>query len=393
MIKMQQIKVTKIFKWLCETNKRINLLVGGAGSSKSHSIAQFIIKKFYEEANTRILITRKTTPSLRISAYKLITDLLKEYGWQFGLNKTELVITQGSNEILFKGLDDPEKIKSADFNYVWAEEATDLTLEDYRQLNLRLRRKTDGVNQMFLTCNPISALHWIKTELADKQDIAINHSTYKDNPFLNTEYIAEIEDLINQDDNYYKIYALGEWGVLENIIYSKWQTLDEPEKFDDFNFGVDWGFNHPSVIAKIYWIDGKVVWHEMFYGGGLTQTELVNRALELIPPEHRRKEMFVDSAEPALVEELYRAGFNAQLAKKDVNDGISYCKTHLLGVTKSSTNGIKEIQGYSWKKDKNGIVIDEPVKFNDDFMDACRYGTYSKGANVKVIRNAPISFR
>jgi len=131
----------------------------------------------------------------------------------------------------------------------------------------------------------------------------------------------------------------------------------------------------------------------MFYGGGLTQTELVNRALELIPPEHRRKEMFVDSAEPALVEELYRAGFNAQLAKKDVNDGISYCKTHLLGVTKSSTNGIKEIQGYSWKKDKNGIVIDEPVKFNDDFMDACRYGTYSKGANVKVIRNAPISFR
>jgi phage terminase large subunit len=69
--------------------------VGGAGSSKSHSVAQFLIRKFYEDNDIRILITRKTTPSLRISAYKLITDLLREYGWPFNLNKTELVITPG----------------------------------------------------------------------------------------------------------------------------------------------------------------------------------------------------------------------------------------------------------------------------------------------------------
>jgi len=391
-----KIQATRIFKWLSESDKRINVLYGGAGSSKSYSIAQHLIFNILlGQTDKRILVIRKTTPSIRESCYRLVLDILTKNNISFQLNKTELKITLGDNDVLFRGLDDPAKIKSAEYNYEWCEEADELSIEDFRQLNLRLRRKTDLINQIYLSLNPVSSLNWIKTQLVDKKadDIAINHSTYKDNPFLDEIYKEQLEDLINQDDNFYKIYALGEWGVLENIIYSKWQTLDEPEKFDDFNFGVDWGFNHPSVIAKIYWIDGKVVWHEMFYGGGLTQTELVNRALELIPPEHRRKEMFIDSAEPALVEELYRAGFNAQLAKKDVNDGISYCKTHLLGVTKSSTNGIKEIQGYSWKKDKNGIVIDEPVKFNDDFMDACRYGTYSKGANVKVIRNAPISFR
>ena len=134
---MQKIEATTIFRWLANTRERVNLLVGGAGSSKSYSIAQFLIKKLYEEENIRILVTRKTTPSLRISAYKLILDLLKEYGWHYELNKSELTIKQGNNEILFKGLDDPEKIKSAEFNYIWAEEATDLTLDDYRQLNLR----------------------------------------------------------------------------------------------------------------------------------------------------------------------------------------------------------------------------------------------------------------
>ena len=213
---MQKIKVTDVFDWLTKTTERINLLVGGAGSSKSYSVAQNLLRKFFEEKDIRILVVRKTTPSLRITAYHLILDLLKEYGWlsYCSLNKTEMTLTYGSNEMLFKGLDDPEKIKSAEFNYIWVEEATEITLEDYRQLNLRLRRK-GKLNQIFLTCNPISALHWIKTELADKQKIAINHSTYKDNPFLDEVYKQQLEDLINQNVNFYKIYALGQWGVLE----------------------------------------------------------------------------------------------------------------------------------------------------------------------------------
>ncbi|NMB80415.1 MAG: hypothetical protein GYA14_01190, partial [Ignavibacteria bacterium] len=124
-----------------------------------------------------------------------------------------------------------------------------------------------------------------------------------------------------------------------------------------------------------------------------TQDELIEKAKELIPAKERRAEMYIDSAEPALIEGFYRAGFNAFGSKKDVNDGINFVKMHLLGVTKDSANITKELNSYSWKKDKDGNVIDEPVKFNDHAMDAIRYGSYSHDNKYGKARNLNISFR
>ncbi len=391
---MQKIEATTIFRWLANTRERVNLLVGGAGSSKSYSIAQFLIKKLYEEENIRILVTRKTTPSLRISAYKLILDLLKEYGWPFELNKTELTIKQGSNEILFKGLDDPEKIKSAEFNYIWAEEATDLTLDDYRQLNLRLRRKTAGINQIFLSCNPISALHWIKTELVDKRQVALHHSTYKNNPFLDDEYKKEIKDLINQDENYYKIYALGEWGILENIIYDGWKSLSSPPKegIKNITYGIDWGFESPSALVRVYWLDGlKVIWEEVIYQRGLTTPAFIELVKNTIPPKDLKKDFYAGTDEPGSIQQFYNANFNIHKAVTDVRDGINFCKAHLVGLI--GPNIIKEAQGYKRKEDKDGNVLEEPVKFMDHAMDGGRYGTYSAVKGQYEITNIGLSLR
>jgi len=364
---MKIIKATKIFQWLIENKERTNLLVGGAGSSKSYSLTQFFIKSFYEDKDTRFLVTRKTTPALRISAYKLFIDLLKEYGWPYKLNKTEMTLQYGNNEILFKGMDDPEKIKSAEFNKIWMEEATEFTLDDFRQLSLRLRRRTDTINQMYLSCNPISALHWIKTELADKNLIKLNHSTYLDNPFLDEQYVREIKDLINQDENYYKIYALGEWGVLENIIYGKWKTFGkikidketkvktiDGKKVDDITYGLDFGFSNPSCLTEINWVENDFICNELLYQSGLTNTELIERAKKLIPEEYRYREIYADPSEPDRINEFYHAGFNVHKAKKDVTAGIDYCKTRMLGVTAESTNGIKELQSYKRREDKDG---------------------------------------
>lgn len=375
---MKIINVTEVFQWIIENKTRINLLLGGAGSSKSYSIAQFFIKSFYEEKDIRLLVTRKTTPSLRISAYHLVLDLLKEYGWSYELNKTEMTLKYGSSEILFKGMDDPEKIKSAEFNKIWMEEATEFSLDDYRQLNLRLRRKTDTINQMYLSCNPISALHWIKTELVDKNLITLNHSTYLDNPFLNEEYIQEIKNLINQDENYYKIYALGQWGILENIIYRGWESLTKPpENYKDISFGIDWGYESPCVLVKTYWLDGdKVVWEELVYERKLTTPAFVKKVKEIIPEDQRNLEFYGGTDEPNSIQLFYEAGFNIHKAKTDVRDGINWCKAHLTGII--GANLIKEAQGYKRKEDKNGNVLEEPVKFMDHGMDAGRYGTYSR---------------
>jgi len=394
---MQKIKVTDVFGWLTKTTERINLLVGGAGSSKSYSVAQFLIKKFFEEKDIRILVVRKTTPSLRITAYHLILDLLKEYGWlsYCNLNKTEMTLTCDNNEMLFKGLDDPEKIKSAEFNYIWVEEATEITLEDYRQLNLRLRRK-GKLNQIFLTCNPISALHWIKQELADKQKIAINHSTYKDNPFLDEVYRQQLEDLINQDVNFYKIYALGQWGVLENIIYEGWKSYGNISEYgkqpQEISYGIDWGYESPAALIRIYWFDGdKVIWEEVIYQEHLTIPEFIKLAKELIPENEIQKEFYAGTDEPGSIQQFYDAGFNIHKAITDVRDGINYCKAHLIGLI--GANIIKEAQGYKRKEDKNGNVLEEPVKFMDHGMDGGRYGTYSRVGSLGYSEVLDISFR
>jgi len=166
---MVNIGYTPVFEWLINSQSRINFLVGGANSSKSYSVGQhLVLNKFYKESDKRILIVRKTTPAIRNSCFLLIKDLIRGYGLPYRLNKTELLIEYKDNSILFKGLDDPEKIKSSEYNYIWVEEATEISFEDYIQLDLRLRRATDGFNQMYLTLNPIDSLHWIKMEVEDK---------------------------------------------------------------------------------------------------------------------------------------------------------------------------------------------------------------------------------
>lgn len=388
---MTNIGYTKVFEWLLQTKARINFLKGGANSSKSYSIAQhLLLNKFYKERNKRILIVRKTTPAIRTSCYQLIKDLLYKYNLPHRANKTELTFEYKDNLILFKGLDDPEKIKSSEYNYIWPEEATELTFNDYIQLNLRMRRETDGINQMFLSFNPVDSLSWIKREVEDKpnSEVVIHNSTYKDNPFASETDIKVIEDLINQDENFYRVYALGKWGVLKDLIYS-FKTVDKPTSWDDIIYGIDFGFNAPSAVVKIYIKDYKATWHEVLYQSGLTNSQLIERLNEIIPKHHRVRQFFADSAEPARIEEFYQAGYNIQASDKSVKDGIDCCKTKVSGITRESTNLIKEMQSYKYKEDKDGNVLEEPVKFNDHLLDAGRYATYTyfkNGGDGEIIR-------
>ncbi len=370
--------IGKFYRFLENSKKRINLLYGSAGSGKSYSVAQFFIRRFYRERDKRFLVLRKTLPSLRITAYKLILDLLKEYELPYHLNKSEMTISVNDNEMLFKSLDDPEKIKSYEGNYLWIEEATEISYEDFLQLNLRLRRRTDSVNQMYLTFNPISKLHWIYQELIEKprEDVVTLHSTYKDNPFLPEDYIRELEDLKNQDETYYQIYALGEWGVLKNIIYSNYELIDEwLEEFDEIIYGLDFGYNNPSALLEVGIKDWEIYLRELLYQTHLTNEDLIEKLKELIPDKNRY--IYADSAEPARIEEIARAGFNIHPADKSVKDGIDFVKRQKLHILKSSVNLIKEIGGYKYKEDKDGNVLEEPVKFRDHLMDAMRMAIYT----------------
>jgi len=380
MVKIQVIGTFHRFI-LNNQDKRKLVIYGGAGSGKSVAVAQWIVKRFYEGDNLRILCIRKTLPSLRITSYLLIKDVLNQLGIIYEENKSELTLKHRNNTIFFKSIDDPEKVKSFEANLIWVEEATELSKEDYLQLDLRTRRA--GENQIILTFNPIDAFHWAITDLVQKPDptVAVHHSTYKDNRFLPQAYIDTLESLIDQDYNYYRIYTLGEPGVLENTVYSQYKIEDISNWPDPCRagtpsrLGIDFGFNDPTVIVSLKVHDNENYVKELLYKPKLTNSDLISFLHSTFRTNKwpYSLEIVCDSAEPNRIEELNRAGFNAVPANKDIKFGIDQVKSRKLHIDSESVNGIKEIRAYSYKKNKDGRVLDEPIDAFNHFCDSMRY--------------------
>ncbi len=357
-------------------NSEILLLYGGAGSGKSYSTAIWLLEKALKERNKRFLITRKTLPSLKVSCLQLFRELLSKYNLSYEFNKSELEMVINTNQILFKSLDNADKIKSAEFNYIWAEEATELTHQDYLQLRLRLRRKNDLNNQIIATFNPIDQFHWLKTKVLDREKVSSFQSNYKMNPFLSREYIEQLEGLAEVDENYYRIYALGEWGVLQNLIYSNWDVVNDfPENYDEVIYGLDFGYVNPTALVEVRIKENEAWIQELIYQSHLTNSDLIELLKSRVSKD---TPIYADSAEPQRIDEIYKAGFNIYPANKDIKFGINKVKEYKLHILEDSTNTIKEIRSYKWREDKEGRILEEPVKFNDHAMDAMRYAVASK---------------
>ncbi len=356
-------------------NSEILLLYGGAGSGKSYSTAIWLLEKALKERNKRFLITRKTLPSLKVSCLQLFRELLSKYNLSYEFNKSELEMVINTNQILFKSLDNADKIKSAEFNYIWAEEATELTHQDYLQLRLRLRRKNDLSNQIITTFNPIDQFHWLKTKVLDREKVSSFQSNYKMNPFLSREYIEQLEGLAEVDENYYRIYALGEWGVLKNLIYSNWDVVDRiPEDYDEIVCGLDFGYVHPTALIEVRIKENEAWARELIYQSHLTNNDLIENMKGKVD---KGTPIYADSAEPQRIQEIYRAGFNIYPAEKSVSFGINRVKQYKIHALSDSVNLIKELRSYKWREDKEGKILEEPVKFNDHAMDAMRYALVS----------------
>ena len=382
-IKVQRIETFGNF--LDNRKKRIMVLFGGAGSGKSVSLAQLFIRRLYEEEDIRMLVIRKTLPALKITAYRLILDLLDKYQLPYHQNKTELFIRYNDSEILFRSLDDREKIKSYEANYIWIEEATELSYEDFMQLLLRMRRLNDNYsNQMYLSFNPVSPFLWTNMQLlsTNRKDMAVHHSSYLDNPFLSPEYVKQLEDLKDQDETMYRIYTLGEHAVLKNLIYTNYTLYSTaPESFDKVIYGLDFGFNHPTGLLQVGFKEGQIYAEEKIYQTHLTNQDVIALLRNYIKGKSL---IYADGAEPARIEEIKNAGFNIQPAIKSVMDGIDYVKRQKLQLAASSTNLIKEIQSYKWLEDRNGNPTDHPLKFRDELVDALRYALYTDHLKISL---------
>jgi phage terminase large subunit len=366
-------------EFLAGPQKRIMVCYGGAGSGKSYAIAQHILLIFLRHPGLHVLVTRKTGPALRITAFALVKDMLDGWGIPYELNKSELTITCQGGLILFKSVDEPEKFKSTEFNLIWVEEATELTREDFMILDLRLRRPGPILNQIFLTFNPIDAFHWAITDLVQGQrsDVLSMQSNYKTNPYLSQAYIQQLLDLEKKDKNFHRIYTLGLPGIRANIIYSNYTIEDFSDTISKTPtaYGLDFGYNDPTVLIAMWRVDQEIYLKELLYRTQLTNRDLIawmrsNHISEDIP-------IHADPSRPDQIEEIHRQGWNCKPADTRLKDGIDYIKGRRLHIHAGSINLIKEIRAYKYEEDKNGQVLEVPVDFLNHACDAFRYAIYT----------------
>jgi phage terminase large subunit len=282
-------------------------------------------------------------------------------------NKSELSYTLNGNLIEFISVDQPVKIRGRKRDYLWLNEANEFTYEDWQQLILR----TTG--QIYLDYNPSDPYSWIYEKVVTRGDCTFIKSTYKANPFLDDDTVAEIERLKDLDPDYWQVYGLGEIGSVQTMIFRNFNLVDEMQG-RLIGYGLDFGFtNSPTALVEVRQMDDNLYIKELIYEKRLTNTDLANKLRELNIDRHT--EIIGDSAEPKSIEEIYRQGFNIKPAKKGagIHLGIDIMRRYKLHITKKSVNAIKEFRSYKWATDKNGDVLNSPVKVNDHLIDATRY--------------------
>ncbi len=374
-----ELKATKVFQKNYQANKRFIVNQGGTGSSKSYSLAQLMIVKALEGKHKMISVVRKSMPSLRATAMRDFLNILMEMGLydEKFHSKTENIYHLNNTDIEFFGLDEPQKVRSRRRDILWINEANELTLEAFRQLNMRTNA------QMYLDFNPSDEFHWIYEDVLLRPDTELIISTYKDNPFLPEQVVKEIEHFKEIDENYWNIYGLGQRGVSSIRIYTKFELIDDLPYYEiggekipngERFYGLDFGYNHPTSLCEIVMKDDEIFVKERIYESYLTNQDLIRKMIDL--GISKKDYIFGDSAEPQRIEEIKKAGFNIYPADKDVQKGIDNIKSRKLHITKDSENGLKELKSYSWKT-KDERILDEPVKVRDDFVDSMRYGVHT----------------
>ncbi len=276
---MNKVHVNTTYKDFWFDTSRFVVLYGGAGSSKSYTTAQKILTRIISEENHRYLVVRKVAKTLRVSVFQLFKDLISDMDMSqmFSINKSDMTITYipNNSQLLFFGLDNREKLKSIQgITGIWIEEASETDRGDILELNRRLRGETKYYKQIILTFNPISHLHWLKEHFFDNSasSASIYKTTYKDNKFIDDEYKSELEDIKNYDLQQYNIYALGEWGVLNNnivyhnFIFNKHTTSLSVDDFNVLYAGIDFNIGGCVVVlcgvlgGAVHVVDGFAVY-------------------------------------------------------------------------------------------------------------------------------------
>lgn len=376
---------------------RTQIFFGGSSSGKSFFLAQRVVMDVLKGHN--YLIVRNVANTIKRSVYNQIVKTIIDFNLSevFQMSKSEMVITckRNNRQILFGGLDDPEKLKSITpidgvITDIWIEEATETAREAYKQLTKRLRGATpDGIGKrVIFSFNPILQTHWIYQEffwnwddsknLYKSDDLLILKTTYKDNKFLTDEDIYALEH--ETDPYFYNVYTLGNWGVLGKVIFRNWRTEDLSDvipSFDNIYNGIDFGVTDPNAFIRVHVNEGQ---KQIFVFNEYKKSNtLIDELAEELNNRISKDEFIVGDPQGAqAILELNNRGITVIPAKKgpnSINDGISWLKEYEIIIDIHCQEFKNEIQSYHWQEDKLGNALPKPVDKDNHLIDALRYAT------------------
>lgn len=371
------LKATQIFSknWdaLNSPHYRYIINEGGSRSGKTYSILQCLILWALQNPDKSISIVRQTFPSLRGSVLKDFFEILYNldiYDVKCH-NKTEHIYTfPNGSKVEFFSTDSEQKIRGRKRDILYCNEANELSEEVFIQLKIRTTHK------IILDWNPSDEDNFLY-ELEKESDCLMIKSTYRDNPFLSDIQIKDLERLINTDMQYYRVYVLGERPTKTTRIFTHFKQFQDDLLFDDYDdisYGLDLGFNDPSVLVETRYKGHKIMVKELLYESKLTTRDLIGKLHSLV--KDKSKPIYCDHR-PEVIEEIRRDGFNIKIAEKNIKAGIDYLKSSEIYIHYESLNLLKEVKLYSWKVDKQGRIMDEVVDFNNHGIDSTRYSIYS----------------
>jgi phage terminase large subunit len=360
------------FDNLIQSEKRITQHIGGTRSGKTYAILQWLIVRAIQEKQD-ITIVRKTVPSLKRTVMKDFKDILLgiNYFHDEAFNQSERYYKFSNGSIVsFLNTDDPEKLRGVKSDILFIDEASEVDAESYFQLSIRCS------GPIILAFNPtISPYHWLRQ--MDECDRFV--TTYKDNPYLPKDMVKAIEDLQHKNPKYWTIYGKGEYAPNDKAIFN-FQIVDEIPICELVGFGMDFGFaNDPTTLVAVHRQGDMLYLRELMYDTGLVTNDIIKKLDGF--NVGKTTEIWCDSADPRLIEEIYRSGYNAKGVKKgpdSIKFGIGVLQNYGICVDKKSQNLINELYSYQWATDKHGYVLDKPEGGLDHLIDAARYVAMSR---------------
>lgn len=377
---------------------RYRVVKGSRASKKSKTTALWIVTNMmkYPDANT--LVIRKVFRTLKDSCFTelkwAINRLCVQDYWDIKESPLEMTYIPTGQKIYFRGLDDPLKITSITVEkgalcWMWIEEAYEIMKEDdFNILDESIRGQVDDglFKQITLTFNPWNEHHWIKKRFFDAPpdpDILTMTTNYLMNEFLDEADRKVFETMKKNNPRRYRVAGLGEWGIVEGLIFENWEekefNLEDIKKIKGIKstFGLDFGYtNDPSALfCGMVDLNNKVIYvFDEMYKEGMSNEAIYE---EITRMGYRKERIRADSAEPKSIDRLRTLGLvNIRAARKgkdSVNNGIDFIQDFKIVIHPKCVNFLTEISNYTWDTDKFGKKVNKPIDDFNHLMDAMRY--------------------